>query len=584
MVSHCPSLHREAVDAGRVAADHHLLAARDARGAHAARHHRRVRGHAAGGGEDALGGVHAADVLGRGLAAHQQHALALLHPLFGGLGREHHLPGSRARRGVEPGGKHRGRRARLRPDHRVQALVEQIGGHPADRLLLRDEPLAHHVDGQLDGRRSGALAVARLQQEQAPLLDGELHVLHVAVVRLQPPAHFLQLRHHLRCGIAQLAQRQWRADAGHHVLALGVDQVLAVEGVLAGGGIAGKADAGAGVVAEVAEHHRLHVHGGAEQALDALYLPVADRSRAVPGAEYRVDGAPELIERRLRKRAAGVAGVDFLVGGDHAIQVVGVQVGVLGHSPAFLGGIEGMLEMLVFHPHHHVAVHLDEAPVGVLGEARVARLLGQPLDRGVVEPKVEHRVHHAGHRLRGAGAHAHQQRIAGVAQLLAHHRLQPVEVLGDLFPEPGGVVALVLVERGAHLGGDGEPGRHRDSQVGHLGQVGALAAEQLLHLCLAFGAAAAEEVDVLGRGLLFGHLVTSLWSCQVRGGDVVERAVRACHVPRNLRKRLHRVNATSAGAEAALEVGEQGTDLFGGQLLLVRGAVHQVRGDLLQEA
>ena len=493
-----PLAHREAVDAGRVAGDHHLLAARDARGAHAARHHCRVRGHAAGRGEDALGGMHAADVLGRGLAPHQQHALALLDPLLGGLGGEHHLPGSRARRGVEPGGQHRCRRARLRPDHRVQALVEQIGGHAADRLLLRDEPLVHHVDGQLDGSRPGALAVAGLQQEQAPLLDGELHVLHVAVVFLEPPSYLLQLRHHLRGRVTQLAERQRGADSGHHVLALGVDQVLAVEGVLAGGGIAGEADAGAGVVAEVAEHHRLHVDGGAEQALDAFYLAVADRSGAVPGAEYRVDGAPELIERRLRKRAAGAAGVDLLVGGDHAVQVGGVQVGVLGHPLALLGGVEGVLEVLVLHPHHHVAVHLDETPVGVLGEAGVARLLGQAFDRGVVEPEVEHRVHHARHRLRGPRAHAHQKRIGGIAQLLAHHRLQPVEVLGDLFPEPGRVVALVVVERRAHLGGDGEPGRHRDAEIGHFGQVGALAAKQLLHLGFAFGAAAAEEVDVLG--------------------------------------------------------------------------------------
>ncbi len=43
----------------------------DAGLAHAARHHRRMGGHAAAGGENALGGVHAVDVLGAGLDPHQ---------------------------------------------------------------------------------------------------------------------------------------------------------------------------------------------------------------------------------------------------------------------------------------------------------------------------------------------------------------------------------------------------------------------------------------------------------------------------------------------------------------------------------
>ena len=51
--------------------------ARDAGLAHAARHHRGMRGHAAAGGEDAFGGVHAVDVLRRGLDPHQDHLLAV---------------------------------------------------------------------------------------------------------------------------------------------------------------------------------------------------------------------------------------------------------------------------------------------------------------------------------------------------------------------------------------------------------------------------------------------------------------------------------------------------------------------------
>ena len=49
------------------------------------------------------------------------------------------------------------------------------------------------------------------------------------------------------------------ADPGHHVLTLGVDQVVAVGGGVAVGRVAGEGDPGAGVLALVAEHHGLDV-------------------------------------------------------------------------------------------------------------------------------------------------------------------------------------------------------------------------------------------------------------------------------------------------------------------------------------
>ena len=52
----------------------------------------------------------------------------------------------------------------------------------------------------------------------------------------------------------------------------------------------------------------------------------------------------------------------------------------------------------------------------------------------------------------------------------------------DLVLELGGVVAVIVVEGGADLGGDGEAGGHRQVDAGHLGQVGALAAEEVAHL------------------------------------------------------------------------------------------------------
>ena len=101
-----------------------------------------------------------------------------------------------------------------------------------------------------------AFAVAGLEHPEAALFDRELDVLHVAVVGFE----FLDVAHelgeHLRhaffergfLAVGRLAfargQRLGRADARDDVLALGVDQILAVEGGLARRGIAREGDAG----------------------------------------------------------------------------------------------------------------------------------------------------------------------------------------------------------------------------------------------------------------------------------------------------------------------------------------------------
>ena len=105
-----------------------------------------------------------------------------------------------------------------------------------------------------------ALAVrlprARLEHEELALLHRELDVLHVAVMGFQPGRDARQLGeglghrffHRRAFGTARpraaLGDGLRRADAGHHVFALRVDQKFAVERALAGGGIAGEGDAG----------------------------------------------------------------------------------------------------------------------------------------------------------------------------------------------------------------------------------------------------------------------------------------------------------------------------------------------------
>src|SRR5262249_26230457 len=76
--------------------------------------------------------------------------------------------------------------------------------------------------------------------------------------------------------------------------------------------------------------------------------------------------------------------------------------------------------------------------------------------------------------------------------------LDPAQRLGHLGVEPAGVaVRAVRHHVAAHLGRDREAGRHRQAERRHLGEVGALAAEQGLVGRAALGRAAAELADVL---------------------------------------------------------------------------------------
>ena len=163
---------------------------------------------------------------------------------------------------------------------------------------------------------------------------------------------------------------------------------------------------------------------------------------------------------------------------------------------------------------HHAAVHLHEPAVGVPGELRIRALPRQALDRHVVEAEVEDRLHHARHRDGGARAHAHEQRVVAVAEVLARGGLDPVQGVLHLGLEAlRKLVALEIAE--AEIAGDREAGRDGNADGGHLGEAGALAAEHVLHGGGAVGAPLAEEVDQgLGVGAAHAGVATSGDACR----------------------------------------------------------------------
>ena len=288
--------------------------------AHAAGHERRVRRLAALGGEDALGGVEAGDVVGLGEGAHEDDRAPV-------LGR-----GDRVGRGEDDGALGRAWRggdaagddlvACVGIEGGVQQRVQRARLDRRDRLRLREQALADGVDREADRGLGGALGVARLQHVQAPLLDGELGVLHVAVVALQRAHDLEQLGVRRRHPVAQLGQVARRAHAGDDVLALGVDEEVAAGLGRAGDLVAREGHAGARGRALVAVDHLLHVDRGAPVVGDVVDAPVGDGALAHPGVEDRADGLLELLA------GVGREVVERLEARRQLAQGVGVELGV----------------------------------------------------------------------------------------------------------------------------------------------------------------------------------------------------------------------------------------------------------------
>ena len=380
----------------------------------------------------------------------------------------------------------------------MQQAVELLGLHAQHGLFLGDHALVHQVDGDLQGGGGGALAVAGLQHVELAVFDGELHILHVAVVVFEVMGDALELLVHRGHILFQFGDGAGRAHAGHNVFALSIDEVLAKQGLFAGGGVAGEGDAGAGVFIEVAEHHRLHVDGGAPAVGDVVHAAIDVGAGVVPGAEHGLDGLHQLrlgVGGEVRALLLVVVGLEA---GDKLLHVVDVQLDILGDALGFLDFVDDDLKGLLGDLHHHVGEHLDEAAVGVVDEA-LELGIGVAGDEAsghfVVEAEVEDGVHHARHGSARAGAHGNQQRVLIVAELLAVDLLDLDKSGVDLLLNVRADGLAIVVVAGAGFGGDGEALRHRHTQRGHFREVGALAAQEVAH----GGVALAEEVDILCR-------------------------------------------------------------------------------------
>ena len=382
----------------------------------------------------------------------------------------------------------------------MEQLIQILRRHALDRFVFCNQPLVHHFDRTPHRRHSGPLRATRLQHVQLAVLERELHVLHVFEVLLEFGRQAVELAVDLgEFAALHSLDRLGRTCAGDHVLALRVGQHVAVQHMLAGAAVARECHARAAVVAHVAIDHGDDVHGGSQAVRNAVDLAVVLGTFGVPALEDRFNRAPQLFLRIVREGMARALLHDRLEVVHQVVQVVRGQIDVAFDLAACFGFLELFFERSLADVVHDVAVHRHEASIGVVGKARILGAGDETFDRPVVEAEVENRLHHSRHRDGGARTHRDEQGILAVAEPLFRDALEVLQVPIDFGAQCGRKRAVFEV-RDAELGGERESGRDRQSQVGHLGEAGAFAAEDVAHGGGAIGATVAEEVDVALNG------------------------------------------------------------------------------------
>ena len=114
----------------------------------------------------------------------------------------------------------------------------------------------------------------------------------------------------------------------------------------------------------------------------------------------------------------------------------------------------------------------------------------------------------------------------------------------------------MLVVVAADLGGDGESGRHPQPQSAHLGEVRALAAEQVAHLRGAFGLTGPETVDPRAHG----HATRRLPSVDWTVSSISEKSATAPSAARIWFSRWRRFSRSSGSFGVDRHPVEEGVD------------------------
>ena len=236
---------------------------------------------------------------------------------------------------------------------------------------------------------------------------------------------------------AQLPQGPGSADARHHVLTLGVDQIVAIQDIFPVARVPGEAHAGGRIIAHVAENHGADIHRGAVGQIggNVELAAIIHRPFAHPGLKHALHGQEELGPGVLGKRPPGLLLDEILKACYYFRQGFGGQLSIHSGVVLFLNVIKNLVKFGVRDSQADLAEELQETPVGVVDEALILGQLDHAFGRFIIEPQVEDGVHHTRHGQGGTGTDRDQQGLGRVTEAFAGLGFQGRHVIMDLIHE-----------------------------------------------------------------------------------------------------------------------------------------------------
>ena len=236
----------------------------------------------------------------------------------------------------------------------MQQSVKVSGIDHCNGFFFGDHALVNEVACDLERGLCGALAVTGLEHVELTVFNGELHVLHITVVILKCLADVLELSKCLGELLCHLCNGHRGANACNDVFALCIGKELAHELLLSGCGVTSKCNAGAAVVAHVAECHHLNVDSGAPAVGDVVIAAVNVCTGVVPAAENCLDSAHKLLFRVGREVLADLFLVFCLELACKFLKVVCGELNVLSYATCFLHFINELFEVFFADLHNNV--------------------------------------------------------------------------------------------------------------------------------------------------------------------------------------------------------------------------------------